>query len=66
MQPQTVEQAGMGPGEEGSSMDTSLASTTNEPDEDQEGHESKMLIMVGGLDVSAVGLIVCQRNDEEV
>ena len=42
MQLLQVEQAGMGLGEEGSSMDTSSGSTRksamNEPDEDQEGH----------------------------
>ena len=55
MQPQPVEQAGMGVGEKRSSMDISSGSTRkttmNEPDEDQEGHESKRLRLVGGLDV---------------
>ena len=45
MQPQPGEQTGMGLGKEESSMDTSSDSTrksaTNEPDEDQEGLESK-------------------------
>ena len=43
-----VGQALMGPGELGSTR----KSTTNEPDEDQEGHESKRLGLVGGLHVS--------------
>ena len=38
-------------------MDTSSGSmrksTTNEPNEDQEGHESQRVRLVGGLDVSA-------------
>ena len=58
MQPQPVEKAGMGLGEEGSSMDTKSGSTrkstTSEPGEDREGHESKRLRLVVGLDVSVV------------
>ena len=64
-----VEQTGMGPGEEGSSMGTSLGSTskstTNERDEDQEGHESKKLRLTGGLDAS-VDTEVCVYQDVDI
>ena len=52
------EQAWMGPGEEGLSMDSTRKSTMDEPDRDQEGHESKRLRLIGrhdGLRVRGLG-----------
>ena len=59
IQPQPGEQSGMGLGENRASMDTSSSSvrtsTTNGPDDDQEGLASKRLRLVGGLDVDIRG-----------
>ena len=57
-QPEPVLKAWMGPGEEGSSMDTSSDSTRKstmyEPCEDPEKHESERFRMMGGFDVDCV------------